>query len=136
MLAGRSAFVSTTTDIASSLTTDVDDAQTVENIITKDVEFPSYFSADACSLISGLCQKNPSMRLGCLKNGKGAADIMSHAWFSQMDWEKLERREISPPWIPQQDSAVIFKYFAGDYVQEEVEQTFTGYNHVEWDSFK
>lgn len=138
MLAGRSAFVSTVTttnEMSSTLTSDVDDTQTVENIITKDIIFPSYFSEDACSLISGLCEKNPTLRLGCLKNGRGITDIMSHPCFAHTDWDKLESRQVSPPWIPQRDSIVSLKYFAGDYVQEEVEQSFTGYNHVEWNSF-
>eukprot|EP00607_Mallomonas_marina_P007411 CAMPEP_0182416254 /NCGR_PEP_ID=MMETSP1167-20130531/502_1 /TAXON_ID=2988 /ORGANISM="Mallomonas Sp, Strain CCMP3275" /LENGTH=385 /DNA_ID=CAMNT_0024588865 /DNA_START=208 /DNA_END=1365 /DNA_ORIENTATION=+ len=137
MLAGRSAFVMTSSlnDSDGTMSTDIDDTNTVENIITKDIEFPSYFSESASSLIEGLCQKNPAMRLGCVKNGRGIVDIMCHPWFSGMDWEKLDQREISPPWLPQQESVLSLRYFGGEYVQESALHPFDGYNHIEWNAF-
>eukprot|EP01041_Mallomonas_annulata_P013705 gene13705-29143_t len=112
-----------------------DDASTVENIISAEIEFPETFSASACSIISGLCQKNPTVRLGCVKNGRGVRDIMAHPWFAEVDWDKLESRQITPPWIPIFDNDADFKYFGDGYIADDVVSTFEGYNHLEWNSF-
>lgn len=37
-------------------------------------------------------------RLGCRKGG--ARELMAHSWFSEVDWEALLRRQVSPPWVP------------------------------------
>eukprot|EP01041_Mallomonas_annulata_P011512 gene11512-24075_t len=117
MLAGRSAFI--TTSQHGSLYTDVDDTNTVENIITADIEYPAYFSSEACSIISGLCQKNPLLRLGCAKNGRGVLDIMNHPWFGSVDWDKLERRDVAAPWIPSAEGVKSLMYFTDDVVSDE-----------------
>lgn len=32
--------------------------------------------------------------------GEGAAEIKRHPWFAGIDWDKLKRREVTPPFIP------------------------------------
>lgn len=116
-------------------TSGFDDASTVENIISAQIDFPASFSAAACSIVSGLCQKNPSMRLGCVKNSRGIRDIMSHLWFADMDWEQLESSVVSPPWIPNTNGCSDFRHFGEGYVVDEVAPAFDGYHHVEWNAF-
>ena len=137
MLAGRSAFVVRIPSGQDSPSSEAgfDDASTVENIITAEITFPPSFSASSCSIISGLCQKNPSLRLGCVKNGRGIKDIMCHPWFSSIDWDKLEKKEVRPPWIPDVTNGDILKYYAEGYAVEDNVPTFDGYNHVEWNVF-
>lgn len=41
--------------------------------------------------------KNPARRLGCTA---GEAQIRSHAFFKDLDWEALELRKVKPPFRP------------------------------------
>ncbi len=47
------------------------------------------FSDDAWSLIKGLLVRDPSQRMG---GRNGAIDIISHPFFSDIDWIKLINR--------------------------------------------
>ncbi|TMW58470.1 hypothetical protein Poli38472_010029 [Pythium oligandrum] len=57
---------------------------------------PPTMPRDAATLIEGLLEFNPSQRLG----SRGAEEIRSHPFFQNIDWDKLVRKEIEPPWRP------------------------------------
>lgn len=44
--------------------------------------------------------KNPSRRLGCVAVEGGETAVTSHAFFTGIDWDKLNRRELDPPFKP------------------------------------
>ncbi|GAA6108820.1 protein kinase C eta type, partial [Tachysurus ichikawai] len=48
-----------------------------------------------------LLTKNPTRRLGCMAASGGDNAVTAHVFFSTIDWEKLNRRELEPPFKPQ-----------------------------------
>lgn len=46
-----------------------------------------------------LLEKDATIRLGSL--GAGDGDIIYHPFFNKINWEKLERREYTPPFKPE-----------------------------------
>jgi protein kinase A len=69
-----------------------------ENIMNGRIKYPSYFDPLSKDLLQKLLTSDLSKRYGNLK--AGSADIFNHPWFSEVNWERLERREIDAPYIP------------------------------------
>lgn len=69
-----------------------------EKILNSPIEIPKFLSTDAKDLIKKLLIKDKNYRLGCLK--AGIADIKNHKWFSDVEWSKIEKKEIKPPYPP------------------------------------
>lgn len=69
-----------------------------ENIMAGRVKYPSYFDALAKDLLAKLLTSDLSKRYGNLR--AGSADIFNHQWFGEVNWERLERREIDAPYVP------------------------------------
>jgi len=55
-------------------------------------------SKDAKDLIKKLLVVKPRKRLGC--RGQADLEIRNHPWFSDIDFGKLYRKELTAPWIP------------------------------------
>lgn len=62
------------------------------------VKFPSKcgIHPDARSLILGLLEKDPNKRLGA----RQTSDILTHPFFSEVRWNMVLRKKITPPWVP------------------------------------
>ena len=67
-----------------------------ERITKTALSFPNYLSTEVRSLLDGLFIKNPEARLG----SKGTYEIKGHPWFSNVNWESLLLKEMTPPFIP------------------------------------
>lgn len=90
-----------------------------EYILKGNLKFPSYVSAEAQDLIKGLLEKDHEKRLGT----RSTDDIRKHPWFRSIDWEKLARKEIPPPFVPDSRSIEKDDYFDKDFTSERVRDT-------------
>jgi len=54
-------------------------------------------SEEMKDFIRGLLTKTPSERLGA----NGAEEIKAHPWFKDWNWQKLEKKKIWAPYIPE-----------------------------------
>jgi serine/threonine protein kinase len=59
---------------------------------------PQFLSVQAQSLLRALFKRNPQNRLGA--GPDGIEEIKRHQFFSTIDWDRLSRRELSPPFKP------------------------------------
>lgn len=67
-------------------------------IVNGKYKLPPYLSTEATSLLKGLLQKEQSKRLGF--GPKGSQDVMTHAFFRQVDWKALKERTVPSTFRP------------------------------------
>lgn len=68
-------------------------------ILEAPLQFPSYVTDEtAVSVISGLLERTPELRLGA--SIRGAKEIKDHSYFAGFSWDGLVGRYMRPPWLP------------------------------------
>ena len=67
-----------------------------KNITQAKLKFPKKVSSEAKSVISSLCERVPSKRLG----SKGLEEIKDHPFFSEINWDKLLKKQVKVPMRP------------------------------------
>ncbi|XP_064628908.1 ribosomal protein S6 kinase alpha-3-like [Lineus longissimus] len=70
--------------------------ETMTQILKAKLGMPQFLSPEAQSLLRALFKRNPANRLG----QGGVEDIKPHAFFSTIDWDKLMKRVMNPPFKP------------------------------------
>eukprot|EP01094_Clydonella_sp_ATCC50884_P007025 TRINITY_DN1620_c0_g1_i4.p1 TRINITY_DN1620_c0_g1~~TRINITY_DN1620_c0_g1_i4.p1 ORF type:complete len:710 (+),score=219.36 TRINITY_DN1620_c0_g1_i4:56-2131(+) len=82
---------------------------------------PDHFSPEAKSLLRGLLQRDPQLRLG---SGPGdAEEIKAHPFFRNVDWGRLERKEYEPEFKPHLQSLEDVRYFDPEFTSQTVQDT-------------
>uniref|UniRef100_A0A3Q2Z291 protein kinase C n=1 Tax=Hippocampus comes TaxID=109280 RepID=A0A3Q2Z291_HIPCM len=117
MMAGRSPF---------DIITDNPDMNTEEYlfqvILEKPIRIPRSLSVKAASVLKGFLNKDPKERLGCQVQ-TGFTDIKSHTFFRSIDWEQLEKKEMTPPFKPQISDDYGLENFDTQFTNEPVQLT-------------
>uniref|UniRef100_A0A8D0B6D0 non-specific serine/threonine protein kinase n=1 Tax=Sander lucioperca TaxID=283035 RepID=A0A8D0B6D0_SANLU len=75
-----------------------DRKETMTMILKAKLGMPQFLSSEAQSLLRNLFKRNPGNRLGA--GPDGVEEIKRHQFFNTIDWNKLFRREIPPPFKP------------------------------------
>ncbi|XP_064206816.1 ribosomal protein S6 kinase alpha-3 isoform X3 [Anguilla rostrata] len=75
-----------------------DRKETMTMILKAKLGMPQFLSGEAQSLLRNLFKRNPGNRLGA--GPDGVEEIKRHPFYSTIDWNKLYRRELSPPFKP------------------------------------
>jgi len=91
--------------------------QMFKNILEKPVEMKAHFSPEACSLLSGLLVVAPGKRLS------NANEIKMHQFFRGVDWAKLSKRQLKPPFRPNVSGIKDLKYFDKMFTEESINET-------------
>ncbi|XP_048511087.1 atypical protein kinase C-like [Athalia rosae] len=118
MLAGRSPF-----DIAGA--SENPDQNTEDYlfqvILQKTIRIPRSLSVKAASVLKGFLGKDPAERLGC--GSSGFLDIAGHSFFKAIDWDVLEKKQVTPPYKPRLDSDRDLANFPPEFTDEPVHLT-------------
>ncbi|XP_055612336.1 ribosomal protein S6 kinase 2 beta isoform X4 [Uranotaenia lowii] len=88
---------------------------TMNQILKTKLGMPENLSPEAQSLLRALFKRNPQNRLGVGPNG--IDDIKRHEFFSNVDWDAFERKEVRPPFIPAVSRDDAF-YFDTEYTNK------------------
>lgn len=83
--------------------------ETMTQILKAKLGMPGFLSPEAQSLLRALFKRNPQNRLG--SSNQGIEELKRHAFFATINWDKLHKREINPPFKPavvQTDDAFYF----------------------------
>ncbi|XP_039323435.2 ribosomal protein S6 kinase alpha-2 isoform X8 [Saimiri boliviensis] len=75
-----------------------DRKETMALILKAKLGMPQFLSEEAQSLLRALFKRNPCNRLGA--GIDGVEEIKRHPFFVTIDWNKLYRKEIKPPFKP------------------------------------
>ena len=68
---------------------------------------PEDITPAARSLVQSLLQEDPRKRLGSDPELGGEYAIRKHEFFAPLDWGRMERREVRPPFLPEEISGKV-----------------------------
>ncbi|XP_035673174.1 ribosomal protein S6 kinase alpha-3-like [Branchiostoma floridae] len=71
---------------------------TMTMILKAKLGMPQFLSPEAQSLLRMLFKRNPQNRLGA--GADGVEEIKRHNFFASIDWEKLLKKQVPPPFKP------------------------------------
>ncbi|KAN0038373.1 hypothetical protein ACTA71_000548 [Dictyostelium dimigraforme] len=85
-----------------------------QKILNGELKIPTYISPEAKSLLEGLLTREVDKRLGT----KGGGEVKQHPWFKNIDWEKLDRKEVEVHFKPKVKSGTDISQIDPVFTQE------------------
>lgn len=107
------------------------DAKIQEKIVKSRLVLPFYMSADAKDLLTRLLRKKPKERLGA-RMPKDLQLIMGHRFFRKIEWNKLEKRQLEPPFKPIITNPELAENFSSDFTELAVSPVTTHHPKRDW----
>jgi len=94
------------------------DVQTMyKKIMAAKLVLTPAISEKAADLLGGLLKRNPAERL------TNPDDIKKHPWFASIDWDKLEKLEVKPPYIPPVKDAASLVMIDPAFTGEDIDES-------------
>ncbi|XP_077544977.1 putative protein kinase C delta type homolog isoform X5 [Haemaphysalis longicornis] len=87
------------------------------SVCNEEAYYPRFLSREAKSLLVLLLDKNAETRLGM--PGCSAGDVCDQPFFRPIQWDKLERKEVEPPFKPKLKSLADVSNFDSDFTMEK-----------------
>lgn len=76
-----------------------DEDEIYDAILADEPLYPIHMPRDSVSILQKLLTREPELRLG--SGPTDAQEIMSHAFFRNINWEDVYQKRITPPFQPQ-----------------------------------
>jgi len=86
-------------------------------ILTAEIEYGEEIPADAKDFLSKLLDRNPDTRLS------DAAEMKRHPFYASIDWDKLIKKEMVPPFIPETSGEDDLRNIDTVFVDESLESS-------------
>jgi len=80
-----------------------DEDEIYDAILADEPLYPIHMPRDSVSILQKLLTREPEMRLG--SGPTDAQEIMSHAFFRNINWDDIYHKRVAPPFVPQITSA-------------------------------
>jgi len=88
-------------------------------ILSEKVKMPPGTTAAACKLLKGLLNRNPDKRLGSARSTMfevgGVAGLKQQPFFAKIDWIKLDRKQLEPPYDLNVDHEHDLRHFHNEF---------------------
>lgn len=75
-----------------------DETELFELILSQPIEMPADIQPETESFLKSILQRDPEKRLGCGDTGRN--NMKYHPFFNSIDWAKLAKQEVKPPFQP------------------------------------
>ncbi|MBN3286518.1 AKT2 kinase, partial [Polyodon spathula] len=92
-----------------------------ELILMEEIRFPRNLSPEARALLAGLLKKDPKQRLG--GGPDDAKDVMTHKFFTAINWQDVLQKKLVPPFKPQVTSETDTRYFDDEFTAQTITVT-------------